>query len=202
MGKLQILKPTGTLLAVKLANRGRHPASRAVFWSDGKTEHDGQPENGWLLKVPNDGCLFWLDECEEAFEVPLHDAGNPRWRDLSYAEEPTEDDLFAALSKPLDIKRLQYVRLRLWWYGNDPIRLDRSKALPQKHEHNLREFIASLSTEAEPERMIMAEAYRQLGEFGSAVGLLEHGFSKCYQKTAYQIREQCGKKDRKVARLG
>ena len=100
------------------------------------------------------------------------------WQDLEYVETPDESDYREAIKTGIannDEKR-RYLRMRIWWCGNDAIREGAGESLSEEHLDNLQEFAKLLSEDEADGRLMKAEVYRELGMFEESKRLLEFDF--------------------------
>lgn len=163
------------------------------------------PDALWLRKSRSEGVLFWMDECIRIGEIN-HSSGEkcpPEWEDLDFVQDPTEADYLAATVSGIAIKKeqLTYIRLRLWWCGNDPIRRKEMAQLPAQHLENLSELVLLLSEEKPLERMWKAEALRELSRFDESLELLKEGFPPHAKNIFDRIRDLALDKNCIVAKL-
>ena len=163
------------------------------------------PDESLLRKHPTEGVLFWADKCKKIGTLEFD--GDPkreeRWKDVPYDEEPTEQDYFSALESGIAVteEKIRYLRMRLWWAGNDPIRESGAGTLTEPHLDNLSR-LALLLTENEPDqRLMQAEAYRELGRFENAAECLAKELPAELQKAAEFIGLLCRSREARVARF-
>src|SRR5690606_35989174 len=112
-----------------------------------------------------------------------------KWDHLKFAQEPAEEDYLAALSSGIassEIK-LRYIRTRLWWLGNDPVRAGRAERLPERHLENVAELVSLLDDEEPHQRFTKAEGLRELGRFEECPALLEYEFPEGYETPVNHI---------------
>lgn len=163
------------------------------------------PDQPWLRKSPSEGVLFWSDECEEIGQIDFFagEEGNPEWETLEFAEEPDEGDYLAATSNGTadTEEKLRYIRTRLWWRGNDRVRREEITQLPQEHIQNLSELASLLSEDDANQRLMKAEALRELSRFDEALRLLEGNFPDDYQHALHRIRRLAASRESQVATL-
>ena len=140
-GPTLIVKAPDCQSPVKVSTLASGNTFGAVFWTDGKCEAPMLPDHSRLRKHPTEGILFWADECEEIGTIPFDGDQQQaeRWKDVPYDEEPTEQDLFSALESDIadTDEKIRYLRIRLWWAGNGPIRESGTGALTEQHLDNL-----------------------------------------------------------------
>ena len=163
------------------------------------------PEAPLLCKSPSEGVLFWVKDCEVIAEWYCYssDSDNPEWKALDEVEPPSEEDYLAALDTGLaeTLDRMNYIRKSLWRRGNDHIRRGKRETLSKEHLANLTAYEKMLSTYGDNERLLKAEALRELSRFEEALKLLNHDFSENYRRAANQIRDLTLKSDPKVAEM-
>jgi hypothetical protein len=204
-GPTLIMKAPGCRNPVKFSTIGSGNTFGATFWTDGKCEAPMLPDEPWLRKSPSEGILFWSDECEEIGQLDFFSGGSekPEWKDLDYAEEPSEDDYNAALHSGVAStpEKERYIRMRLWWRGNDHIRRGDNTELSEAHLENLRRFEAILSEEDDNQRLMKAEVLRQLSRYDEALHLLNSEFPDDYSHAVLLIRDLASRSDCKVAEL-
>lgn len=204
-GPILILKPAGCEVPVKLFTLASGNLFGALSWTDGKQEAPMMPDEPWLRKSPVEGVLFWTDACEQIGEFdPAEGEPEPReWADLKFAMHPTADDLFAALSSGLadtDAK-VRYLRTRLWWLGNDPVRHGRARRPTPAHLQNLEAMLTLLSDKEPEQRLQKAEVLRELSRFGEALPLLDQEYPEGYARAVAGIRSLTLTREARVARF-
>jgi hypothetical protein len=126
---------------------------------------------------------YWLVDAREIGIVSVGgEDTNPAapWKEAEYVREASEEGYYAALGAKLAVDRAleKVLRTFVWWRGNDA---DRECApdeegvetpCPEEFRSNLT-ALASLFNEKRPqERLLKAEAMRQLGEYAEALKLL------------------------------
>ena len=163
------------------------------------------PDHSRLRKHPTEGVLFWADECKKIGTIPFDGDSKQaeRWKDVPYDEEPTEQDLFSALESGIadTDEKIRYLRIRLWWAGNDPIRESGTGTLTEQHLDNLSR-LAMLLAENDPEQRLMkAEVFRELGHFEIAGERLVTDSPTELQVAAEFIGQLCHAQDARVARF-
>ena len=204
-GPILIMKAPGCRKLIKFSSMGSGNTFGATFWTDGKCEAPMLQDEPWLRKSPSEGIVFWSDECEEIGQIDFFsvDPEMPEWKNLEYAKEPTQRDYKAALHSGIanTPEKERYIRMRLWWRGNDPIRRGKKTHLSEEHLENLRLFEAILSEEDENQRLMKAEVLRQLSRFDDALHLLEGDFSDDFRHAVLQIRDLASRADCVVAKI-
>jgi hypothetical protein len=202
-GPTQILRAPGCQQLVKNSTVGSGNTFGARFWTDGKMDAPMLPDRPWLMKHPTEGVLFWMDEAKEVGEIDsfTEESGeHPEWIALEHVETPDEDDYRKAVRSGIanTTEKLRYVRMRLWWCGNDAIRGSDEGALPDEHLDNLQEFAKLLPEDEADGRLMKAEAYRELGMFEESKQLLNFDFPEEMSFTRSSIRNLVEKGETKV----
>lgn len=174
-----------------------------------------------LLLSYSCGKLFWRTSAE-VIRNPIRDVHNG---DATKSVTPPHSQgvdaephhLVAAIEQGMCLDPAQelYVRMRLWWNFNDPLRLldtqqgeDRCRIVSTTVEHpdsfilNARKLIELFQQSDARERILIAELHRQLGNFDSTVALLSSTAGLFYalqelereQSRLYQavVRERVG----------
>lgn len=161
------------------------------------------PDEPELVKCPHCGAMLWIEEQVEVGKIhPLgfrfDDDAPDRFRefhadvsDIPFVLEPTFDDYIAFLENAqLDKAKERYVRIRIWWLGNDARREStKPKPFDQVEVQNLRALITLLDEADQEERIMKAESLRELGEFELAEKLLRTKFEKKLKKAVSFIRD-------------
>lgn len=155
----------------------------ARFWTDGKRDAPTLPDEPWLVKCPHCSTLVWIYEQRQVGEIEPWGAGGQgvkNFKDARPASAPTFSEYSAFLSDGVDDREKErYVRLRAWWAGNDSRRDGvHFKPLTDVETANLRELSALLNEQEDNDRLMKAEALRELGMFGEAESLLATEFQE------------------------
>lgn len=107
-------------------------------------------------------------------------------------DAPKARDLQAALNRGLaggDDRKLLYLRTRLWWAGNDHIRRGKNpRPLTAAARKNLEALLELLDESEAENRLMKAEAARELGRFEEAATLLAKPFRRGLQQAAARLR--------------
>lgn len=202
-GPNQILKTPLTGAIVKITTIMSGNTFGARYWTDGKCEAPMLPDRPWLRLVPNNGELFWTDECEQIGEEELRDGVN-EFANVPFAEEPSIDDYIRALSDSIasSLEKERYVRIRLWWAANDPVRQGETTSPPWAgHRDNQINLLALLDELESNQRLMAAEVCRELGDFARASELLTFGFPKDYHPAVNRLKTLVEQRDSIVRKL-
>ncbi len=165
----------------------------ARFWTDGKRDAPMLPDQPWLVKCPHCSTLVWIDEQKQVVEIdPWWPVGGDadRFKDARSATEPTFTEYNAFLSAGVKTrKKERYVRLRTWWAGNDDRRKGgQIKPMTDAETANLRALLPLLKGKNRNDRLMKAEAFRELGMFEDAEALLSSRFEEGLMKAVEIIR--------------
>lgn len=175
----------------------------ARFWTDAKIDAPMLPDQPELVKCPHCGAMLWIKEelevailspWDREFDDDLRDRSRKSEDDLSkvpWVLDPTLDDYIAFLEHAqLEKAKERYVRIRVWWLKNDARRdAKKPKRLDRVEVENLRALVALLDEADQQQRIMKAEALRELGEFEPAEKLLSTKFEEKFEKVVSFIRD-------------
>jgi hypothetical protein len=192
---------SGDLVKFATANSGNTCGARR--WTDGKVETPMMPHMPWLRVNPVTGELFWGDETEEVNTEEPREA-KPEYLRVPFAVEPGLHGYRRALESGLGSEpdKTLYLHLGFWWAANDPFRRGRPDAVrPPDFAEKLHALIALLDPRDPGDRLMIAEARRQLGEFAAAGELLAEAFPKPLWFPARIVRKWTERQDDQVREL-
>jgi hypothetical protein len=187
----------------------------AVYWSDGKMVARMWPDVVNVTRCPACNEIFWVEDAKRLGQIDEYwkrsdppDAAT-RWEDAPEIMHLDAGGLASAIAATRSDRadRMQWLRIRLWHALNDPRRgttQNRSPALQQALQQlflpNL-EMLLPLLDEDEPgERLMKAEALREMGRFEEAMRLLV-GIAAEFEPEARQIRALAMRQDALVAKF-
>jgi len=178
----------------------------ARFWTDGKRDAPMLPDEPWLVKCPHCNTLVWIDEQKKVGEFDpwgsnTRDGDN--FPDARPASTPTLQDYASFLEAGVsDKEKERYVRVRAWWAGND-LRRETGQPTPLDSfdTQNLRALVTLLDESDENDRIMKAEALRELGDFEAAEKLLASEFSDDLLQAVSIIRDLNQKRIATVAEI-
>jgi hypothetical protein len=157
------------------------------------------PDQPWLVKCPHCDTLVWIDEQKKVGKIDLwvDGQGVATFKDARPYVTPVSQDYLAALAEGFsDNQKVRYLRLRIWWAGNDERREEAgASSLSGREIDNLRAFAALLDESDEEDRVMKAEAMRELGEYEEALVLLKEPFRDELAQAARQIKDLASRKD-------
>lgn len=135
------------------------------------------PDQPLLVKCPHCSYLVWIEEQNQVGEVEhfglLEECGG-RFKEARSVSTPTFAEYTDFLAEDVrDKKKERYARLRTWWAGNDARRADgKVPPMSELEAANLRSLVTLLNEIDDTDRIMKAEAMRELGMFESAEALL------------------------------
>ena len=198
------MKAPGCKNPVKFPTMFNGDVYRPTYWTDGKVEPRLPGDHPKLWKSSTEGVLFWTSQCKKIGEIEFHLFRSPypaESFDCAHVEAPTEEDYIAAIGTEFTSSRLKerHLRTALWWLGNDAIRVGKASALPPLHLENLERLLALFSEKIPAQRLLKAEALRELSLFDEAIGMLEFDFKEKVAPTVSLVRELAANRDPLVA---
>jgi hypothetical protein len=140
------------------------------------------PDQPWLVKCPHCEALIWIDEQKQVGEIEPWGAGDQdaaKFSDACPYVIPSIHDYLASLARGVsDEQKKHYLRLRVWWAGNDERRQGAGDTpMSSEEADNLCAFVMLLDEAEENDCLMKAEAMRELGRFAEARVLLSNPFS-------------------------
>lgn len=179
----------------------------ARIWTDGKQESPLAPEPPQVIVCAQCNDPFWTNDARKvgelsagAEEVDVDDT-DPAWAKAPLAEEPTEEQYYAAISGGLARDKFEERTLRVfaWWRGNDQHRedslTDALQTATGPRRANLEALVHLLDGEEVGELLMKAEVLRQLGEFDAARRLLSELPQGELDPIIEQLRLLCDARD-------
>jgi hypothetical protein len=188
-----ILKLLGSDELVKVLVCASGNSRGARYWTDCKPDMPMYKPPVALMKIGAGGDreYFWPEDCEEVGRIGHFESKKGRWDEVEFADAATEADMMYALAWGLadTPKKEKRLRIDLWHVGNDHIRGGKKQELPQIHLDNLKVLLSLFSDEKPIDRLMKAEAFRELGMFDQALKTLEFEFDEDFQITRDAIKE-------------
>ena len=181
-------------------------------WTDGKQDAPMLPRPPALVKCRYCGDCYWLADAREVGTVAPWDGPSPEekpeWRAAKGVQELSEEDFYRALGTGLatGTERERTLRILAWWRRNDAFRdaPDRAVAMsdaPEAWRKNLQALVSMLGDRDVNERLMKAEALRELGDFEAAMDALGRVRSRKVALVVKQLRSLCEKRDPLVREL-
>lgn len=115
----------------------------------------------------------------------------PEWKTAPYVTHLSERELLAAIEAGVaeSWEDACYLRVQAWWASNEPFRradvpwVPWAERSPEARE-NLRTLASQLSERDPTERMMKAEALRELERFDEARAVFQAGLPKDFERAA------------------
>lgn len=126
------------------------------------------------------------------------------WRNPKRAVKPSEADYLHALDSGMATTKQKtlYIRKRLLWKANDPIRKDPTARMTPAQLENLAILVGMLPFKKSDDRLFKAEVLRQLSRFDEAIQLLDDTKVRDGEKTILEfIRSRAEAGDFRVAMI-
>lgn len=176
----------------------------ARYWTDGKMEAPMLPDLPQFVKCPHCGTNLWIEEQEKIAEVLPYSVQEEFPESRPY-KIPDLEDYFQVIKNPkLTCAKKQYIRIQIWWTGNDLRRENGNRKVPEMSRQeidNLQHLFLLLDHSNEQHRLMKAEIYRELGQFEEALELLDLPFGKDLQSTASFIKMLAQQAQRTVVEI-
>jgi hypothetical protein len=182
-----------------------------VVWTDGRQYAPMLVEPPAVVKCHACAKCYWLAEAEEVGAVPRDfraKAPVPEdWAKAPEVNEPSANDYLDAIGAGLakDVAQERSLRLLAWWRANDSAREWRfaaevTPASPDGFRRNLLRLADLLTDHNDNDRLMRAEALRELVDFAAAKNALRE-VSTDLGWVADQIRRYCAAKDTRIHKL-
>jgi hypothetical protein len=185
----------------------------AQVWTDGRQVAPMLPRPPAVVKCRHCGECYWLAGAEEVGTLDPwcgeDQQVNPSWATAEEVQEPTEEEYYRAMEKGLATDPGQEKRLRVlaWWRSNDAFRDDpRAPAADnlsgsELWRKNLEALVNLLQEADDNDRLMKAEALRELGEFELAKQVRGRIDSSKIAALVRQVRSLCDSGDTRVREL-
>lgn len=177
----------------------------STLWSDGKTESPMAPQELQLVKCRHCQTLIWIDDLPVVFDPRETGSDNEEkeFLDARPASNPSFQEYVDLLSRDLSDEQVRYVRIHAWWIANDRRRGKKEIVeLSAPETDNLLALVSLLDERDGHERIMKAEALRELGGFSAAQRLLEMSFTEQLQEVAVFLGELNKQKNKAVTAIG
>lgn len=182
----------------------------ARLWTDGKRLAPMFPRPPAVVRCHRCRQCYWLAAAPEIGLLERRgEDGDPAWQSARPVREPNEAEYYRAIRGGLAAGAAQEQRLRTlaWWRHNDAFRAlpgprpARVAAAPAYWRKNLEALAALLDEAIEDERLMKAEALRELGQFAASRLLLDRVTAEKYAFAVSQIGALCAAGDVQVREL-
>ncbi len=176
----------------------------ARLWTDGKQVAPMLPHPPAVVKCRKCKECYWLSEASEigTLDPWSTEGSDPDWMSAHVVEAPEENDCYQAIAAGLAVKPGDERNLRIftWWRRNDAFR-DSQDAKAGSIENasdecrkNLSALVNLLDDGAQNDRIMKAEALRELGDFEASQEILGT-LSAAPAAVVQQLRDFCEAED-------
>jgi hypothetical protein len=195
----------------------------AVYYTDGYISGPMYDEGSYIVHCPKCKSYHFESNLDTVKRISESDYSRS-----NYGNEPFKNSITLQhfkhfehlLSNPIwkNAEQEQFIRIRAWWACNNEYRKNfksrnpiveeglNENGLPQstefliapEHKKNLMRIIELLDFRLEEDRLLMAEIYRELGNFDKSISLLDFDFSECLKVYVSTIKKLCNEQVCKV----
>jgi len=141
----------------------------AKLYSDGKQIAPMLPEFPAIVKCKYCNTFYWLNK-ENEINIGNENADRAAFLSVDEYYELINSDIIK------NEKKLKFLRIRLWWAFNDKLRNNKNENLSENeqiiYEQNCLKLIETLDQEDINEKIMVAELYRNLGNFEKCESIL------------------------------
>jgi len=181
----------------------------ATTYSDGKMIAPMLPNFPDLTKCKKCNAIFWLSEMEAIGTCDQwKDDYKPACEDADDADFLDITDLFRSLGMDNvknDKKKEINVRIQIWWAFNDRIRKGDNLFAHEKDKdlwnENCRKLIKLFDEKDVDQKIMIAELYRNLGDFKKSLKILNSIDNKDYDWVIKKLLNECKKRNTLLIRL-
>jgi hypothetical protein len=172
----------------------------ATFWTDGKMDAPMLPDAPALVRCPHCNVPLWIEDQKRVGEIDFFEKERT-FKGARQGRVASARIFLLVLKEGVGSQERElYLRVRLWWAGNDKRRKGKSQAKLSARERENLEALSQLLDEGEPEgRVMKAEIMREMGRFDEAVSLLSGTIEEEVSVAANVIRDLALKKGSLVA---
>ena len=152
----------------------------ARMWTDGKMEAPMLPDYPLLVKCPDCGTLFWIEEAKELDQREYYEV-NEKWSNAKEPITPTGTDyLQPIIAGKLSAENDLYLRRYYWWSINDAYRSDgtATATFQPMQERMLRSLADVFDVKDPDQRIAKAEIFRELKMYDDCMRLLSSPFEE------------------------
>ncbi|OOG77682.1 hypothetical protein [Algoriphagus sp. A40] len=179
----------------------------AVRWSDTKIEAPMMPTSPKLIKCHSCDRFVWVDKLIKIGEYEWDENVPIDWKNSAILRHLTLKELLEFLEKnqELTLSEEYYVRIRIHWGYNDPIRLGGLHSVPEAKNPdwhwNIIRLLQTLDWNRQQDRLLAAELMRNLKEWDQAIEVLNSITEPSMNFYRSKIQERCVNRNNLVFRL-
>lgn len=158
----------------------------AETWTDGKQVAPMLPEPPQVVRCPHCSRFYWLADARRLGEIaPLGEPDAGEYHRALHAEVAR------------NAREWRTLRILAWWRWNDDFRdtsgrpASRPWLIPAEAKENLEALIPLLDDADESDRVMKAEALRELGRFDEAMSVLSTVTSPELARVVSRLRTLC-----------
>jgi tetratricopeptide (TPR) repeat protein len=153
----------------------------AKLYSDGKQVAPMLPDFPNLTKCKKCNTIFWLSDLKEVGECDWYSENKEvslEWKSADNAEFLEIKDLCRALEIEENQSAEKNIRIWIWWAFNDRVREGGGKLFLEETEKDLwekncRTLLNLLNVDDFNEKIMIADLYRNLGEFEKCISIID-----------------------------
>ena len=176
----------------------------ARFWPDGVMKAPMMPELPPLVVCPCCEGFIWRKDCKEIEEIYGYDEIQAKYPGIQSYKNPNIDTFMLALEeKGINKNREGYIRTKLMLFFNDENRdMEIPISEPSDFQiENYKRLLVIANKDDANDTMLRAEIYREMGEYGKALELLEKVKDKDFATNVIALKELCKNKDSRVMEI-
>lgn len=179
----------------------------AEYFSDGKVFAPMLPEFPDLTKCKKCDHIFWLSKLEEIGRYQWSDEVNPQWESADMAMYLEINDLYRAIRGGIAETKEEELNIReqIWRAYNDRIRNGEPIFQDANDEalwkENVTTLLALFDQSDRNEKLMIAEIYRNLGEFEKSISILNGIEGDDLDWIRRRLKKECKRKNRWVVQL-
>jgi hypothetical protein len=183
------------------------------IWTDGRRIAPMRPSPPAVVQCRHCAESYWLTEAKEIGTIRIggEDPGAEKsaWKEAEYVVEASEEGYYTALEAKLARDRAleKVLRTFVWWRGNNadrecaPEEEGTETAYPEAFRSNLTALTLLFNVKSTGERIMKAEAMRELGEYEEALELLNGIQERDYDAVVRFLRDLCNRADATVREI-
>jgi hypothetical protein len=175
-----------------------------IHFSDGQHFYPMLPSHPQLTICDTCNNFFWVKDLESTENMRDYQGDD----DPPFVRWPEQEEWIRALSQVIfrDPTEEIYIRTHLWWVLNNKFRTEGRKPgieeFPEAiYEDNLISLLRLRLAEEDPDPLMLAEIYRELGFFEKSIEMLGEVNESRLKNIARQIREKALNKNRLMFKL-
>ncbi|MEW5844956.1 MAG: hypothetical protein AB1777_01685 [Bacteroidota bacterium] len=177
----------------------------SILYSDGKRIGSMLPEFPEITKCNKCDNIFWLSKSVEIGTYELGGKKNSKkWENADWLVSLGIDDYFKALDSGIAKNKQEelYIRQRIWYLYNDRVRDGQDQFVDEKDEirwrENCFELISLLDQSDLNQKIIVAEIYRNLGDFENCIKIIQSIDNDDFNWIKDKLINECNRKNKHV----